>query len=289
MRVFKQIHAWFDRSRHILGVSRAVEHKADALLRRRASNYFYTGGQTALYVRSNGVKLQLDLRDAGILNFLATDSYEPDVSSVINQHLSEGDTYIDVGANLGIHTVAAARKVGNTGRVIAIEANPFLHKFLKRNVALNGAASITKVVNGAAWSSEGTIEFSFEEDQHRVGAVVLESATNYGDTKHAVDAVMIDNLVPQGRPVKLIKIDIEGREPFAIEGAWQTIQNNNCIVVSEYHREVIESTYGATKFDQLITTLGLKPHSIERDGRLTALSDWPKEHANIALTKGSQL
>lgn len=285
MSIYKKTYEWLDRTRHILGVSRAVESKVDTLLRRKGTNYFYTGNQTALYVRTDGSKLHLDLRDAGILAFIATDSYESDVTSVLRNHLTPGSTYIDIGANLGIHAVFAARKVGQEGRVIAVEANPNLQSFIKRNAAINGLTPVIRGIQAAAWSTPCELEFSFEEDQHRVGAVRLDSAINYGTNSHKVKGVTIDDLAAHAKDVKVIKIDIEGREPFALEGAQKTIAKHDCIVVTEYHKSVIDGTYGAYKYDDLVRRLGLRPHAIERNGDFTPLEDWPEDHANLALLK----
>lgn len=247
------------------------------------THYYYIGQRQAIYVRNDGTRLVLDLRDVGILNFLTSDVYEPDVTGAITNILSPGGTFIDVGANLGIHSLHAWRRVAPSGTVIAIEANSELFFNLRRNIALNGAAGVVRPINAAAWSSDGELKFSFETEQHRVGAVVLDGSINYGVTNTSVKAVQIDTIITDSRNIQAIKIDVEGREPFVIEGAQKTIQTSRCTVIAEYHEEVIESTYGSKKFKDLVFDLKLTPHMIERDGSFIRLEDWPKTHANLAL------
>src|SRR5687767_6592083 len=100
--------------------------------------YFYIGKQQALFIRNDGTKVLLDLRDVGTLNFITSDIYEPDVTGAIKQLLKPGGTFIDVGANLGIHTLMAWRHLGKSGRVFAIEPNKHIFRLMRQSLQLNG-------------------------------------------------------------------------------------------------------------------------------------------------------
>ena len=64
--------------------------------------------------------------------------YEPEVSSVIQAFIRVGFSFVDVGANIGLHTLAAAFARTNDGqRVIAFEPEPSTFELLQRNVASN--------------------------------------------------------------------------------------------------------------------------------------------------------
>jgi hypothetical protein len=56
--------------------------------------------------------------------------------------LAPGDSVIEVGANIGSHTVGLAKRVGPTGSVIAIEAQPAIFRILCANLALNGLSNV---------------------------------------------------------------------------------------------------------------------------------------------------
>src|ERR1051325_8309201 len=64
--------------------------------------------------------------------------------------LFPGMIALDVGANMGIYTLLAAREVGPGGRVIAVEPDPVALQFLKSNIAANGYSGIVTVVEDAA-------------------------------------------------------------------------------------------------------------------------------------------
>ena len=57
-------------------------------------------------------------------SILESGSCEPHVSSVIRNQLKKGDVFLDLGANIGYHTIFAAKLVGQSGKVIAVEPNP---------------------------------------------------------------------------------------------------------------------------------------------------------------------
>src|SRR5207302_1543398 len=68
----------------------------------------------------------------------ATGRYEPYVADALALITKPGDLVLDVGANEGYHTVVAARLVGPTGRVIAVEPQQRLHSIIRHNCRLNG-------------------------------------------------------------------------------------------------------------------------------------------------------
>lgn len=245
--------------------------------------YFYIGKERALFIRADGTKIILDLKDVGTINFVASDIYEPDVTKAIATFVKPGGIFIDVGANLGIHALAAWRAMNRTGLIFAVEANSGLFDLLQKSTQLNGAQSVVRTVRAAAWSHDGELAFSFEAEQHRVGAVRLENAVNYGSGESKVKAIAIDSLEFDRSKLNLIKIDVEGREPFVIEGAQKTIRQSQCAVICEYHQSVIESTYGVARFQSLVETLGLKPHGINGDGKIAPLAGYPRTHANLVL------
>src|SRR5262245_25225023 len=84
-----------------------------------------------------GDQLEVTLPDliSGVIS--ATGQWEPAITQYVRTRLRAGDTFIDVGANIGYFTLLASRLVGPTGHVYAIEASPSIYQRLTRNVGLN--------------------------------------------------------------------------------------------------------------------------------------------------------
>ena len=80
-----------------------------------------------------------DLRYTTITAFLLRDWVEPELRQ-LQRLLSPGDVFIDVGANVGLYALKAARLVGPTGRVLALEPGAEAFGHLTSNLALNDFA-----------------------------------------------------------------------------------------------------------------------------------------------------
>jgi FkbM family methyltransferase len=81
-----------------------------------------------------------------------------DYSSI--QDLKLGDTVIDIGANIGLFTVLAAKRVGDAGKVVAIEPNPGTLERLNRNIQLNHLSNV-RVYQAAVAGKEGAMDLHF--------------------------------------------------------------------------------------------------------------------------------
>ena len=130
--------------------------------------------------------------------------------------LQPGDTYVDIGANVGSLALAASVKVGPEGGVYAIEACPRTFHYLLRNIELNSATNITPI-HSVIGSDFGTVRFTdkFNDDMNYVGE---------GDS--LVPCIPLDHLQIRS-PIALIKSDTEGFEPNVIEGGTQTLLRAN--------------------------------------------------------------
>src|ERR1700722_12895180 len=92
-------------------------------------------------------------------------SYEPELRDIIRTVLPQGGVAIDVGANVGWHTLLMARTVGPQGRVLAVEANPSIREQLARNIGLNRLAQV-EIVSCAIAEVEGTLDFLGPDSGH---------------------------------------------------------------------------------------------------------------------------
>jgi FkbM family methyltransferase len=83
--------------------------------------------------------------------------WEPALSEFILRHVHDGDVCVDAGANCGYFSVLLAQRVGQSGKVIAIEAAPENVRRLRDNLELNGADGIVNVVMAACAQQKGEI------------------------------------------------------------------------------------------------------------------------------------
>jgi len=139
-----------------------------------------------------------------------------------------GDIVLDVGAYVGMFTVRAAKLVGDTGAVIAVEPEPRNLSYLKRNVE---HLSNVKVVGEAASNRNGEGELFLS------GATPCHTLVYSHKKSIEVKVNTLDNMATQlNLPrVDFIKMDIEGSGLQALEGARNILEGKVRLAIASYH------------------------------------------------------
>lgn len=137
-------------------------------------------------------------------------AWEPVVTGFIYNRLSPGDTFIDIGANIGYVSLLAAAKVGPTGKVIAIEASEATFKALSENIERNHATNI-RAVHGAV--SDVTGELTLHAGPEGNGGM-SSLVWDFGGISEKVMGAPLTRWmdIRQICTAKMIKIDVEGAE-----------------------------------------------------------------------------
>jgi FkbM family methyltransferase len=149
--------------------------------------------------------------------------YEEGVTALIRSLLSEGNTFIDVGAFCGYYTLLGSRLVGPTGRVLSFEPFPLNYSYLERNIGANCCRNVT-AVNKAVSSTTGVryLVLHGEPDHHWLSTAV--PTRRYIETS----AIRLDDFFQlEGWPlVHLVKIDVEGTEKDVLKGMGELSRRN---------------------------------------------------------------
>ena len=141
-----------------------------------------------------------------------------------------GHTIVDGGANIGSLTLPMAQAVGDHGRVFAFEPQRLVHQMLGGNLALNGIKNVFCFQKGLA-SKPGTMQVGEPAQPDNFGGVSLASAdTGPGET---AEVMTLDSLALDA--CHLIKLDIEGMELDALQGAVNTIRRHRPFMYLENH------------------------------------------------------
>lgn len=143
--------------------------------------------------------------------------WEPHLTAFISRRLAPGDTFIDVGANIGYFTVLASRLAGPTGRVVAVEASPAFHQALTANVRANRCGNV-RAVNTAVSDAPGRLTFYLERSTNLGGTTAVQPRTV--ESSFEAGALPLPGIVTDTElaTARLIKIDVEGAEAAAVRG-----------------------------------------------------------------------
>jgi FkbM family methyltransferase len=141
--------------------------------------------------------------------------YEFAPTALVRSYLEPGDTFVDVGANIGYYSVLAASLVGERGRVVAFEPSVRVRQRLSRSASLNGFTQI-EVRAEAVGDIEGSVTLvEPESDNHGLAFV----DTTGGRDGVSVRCVRLDAAVASDQNVALVKVDVEGGEAAVFAGA----------------------------------------------------------------------
>ena len=178
-------------------------------------------GRPPLRADVGGLTVRGYLRHRSFLAHVDSGTYEPEYRRLFERELRPGATVVDAGAHSGTYTLLASRAVGPSGRVVAIEPDPYNVRALEANVRREGCTNARIVRKALAdmpgrarfQQSLGTISSSFEAREGRGPFRELELDLTSVDAE--LDGTDVDALV--------VKLDVEGAEPRALAGITETV------------------------------------------------------------------
>jgi len=212
---------------------------------RRLPWFFYPPTSQSARVRTsarlrNGQTFDVDTRSYLEWVLWVYGEYEPDTEAIIRRYLRPGDVAIDVGANIGIHTMPMSEAVGPQGVVLAVEPLPSVRNRLERNLSLNRAANVRVIAQAASDREGSALLYPPRADAANLGQASLAKLSHLDPgSSIEVPLVTLDALVrAQGLDrVRLIKIDVEGHDREVMTGAIALIDRYHPVLIFEFSPE----------------------------------------------------
>ncbi len=153
-------------------------------------------------------------------------SYEPQLTSLLLPFIKPGMTVFDIGANIGYYTVLMGRRVGPQGAVHAFEINERVLDLLEDNVRIAHLTNVT-VVKKAVTKTTGEAEFFLPRDGDEAEGSLRKNNRYDAIKAVTVNTISIDDYIREREisHVDLIKIDVEGAESEAFQGATKLLSS----------------------------------------------------------------
>lgn len=190
-------------------------------------------------VRRSGLNWSLDLREGIDLAIYLQGKFEPTTVAAYRRLIEPGQTVLDIGANIGAHTLHLAEAVGSRGRVLAFEPTRYAFCKLKCNVEANPALAnqiaAEQIMLGV--SDDGPLgpetysswPLTSRGNRHPLHRGALE--TTDGAAVRSLDSYVLQAGIPQ---VHLIKIDVDGAECEVLSGAQDVLRAHRPTIVMEF-------------------------------------------------------
>lgn len=195
---------------------------------------------------------------------------EPQVQAAIGARLKPGNTFLDIGAYVGLHTLLAAKKVGRSGKVVGFEPSPSNRRLLQYHVVKNRLRNVSVeecVVSdrdggdipffllNEGDSSTNSITFADVEDN----ASLTEKSTMIRVPTTTLDAYCLRlHVVPD-----LIKVDVEGAELSVLRGAARLLREVRPVWIVAVHPDWMPPGEGGDALLQFLAGFGYVVETLE--------------------------
>jgi FkbM family methyltransferase len=229
------------------------------------------GRSSIVQVRRSGVLWELDLNE-GIDLAIFLGVYQKIPNSVLDAYIKPGALVIDIGANIGSHTLQLAKRVGESGCVIAVEPTDHAFAKLLANIGLNPdlARRIIPVQTALGQNIDAYKKPEYYSrwplcadvgKRHKVHLGVLEAATS-------AQRLSLDELVRKhaaGRPVSFIKLDVDGNEFDVLRSGYETLHDQRPPILIEVAPHIQDEVVG--RFEAFVVSLSQHGYKLEDQKR----------------------
>ena len=217
-----------------------------------------------------GFQIYINLSDLGVSSeIFLFDEFEPHNEKLILDTLKPNETFLDIGANIGWFTLIAAQKIaqdwdesmGPMGQVIGFEANINTGKRLMGSVQNSPYRDNIKIYNVALAPQLSVLKFEdithgnigggqvrqmpdghISKNHDEIQAKYKDVPDPFGNCKQTIiPAIPLDTLMADhAQKIGLIKMDVEGSEPFVLRGASETLKRHKPKIMIEFHKDKLE-------------------------------------------------
>lgn len=146
---------------------------------------------------------------------------------LMKEFIKSGMKVLDIGANIGYHTLQISQWVGESGRLIAFEPDPENYRLLCKNIEANNCKNVA-VYQNAVGNFSGDLKLFFCEE-NRGDHRIFDS----GDQRQSfrVKSIKLDEFFNKNELFDVIKMDIQGAEPLAFEGMKNFLDRHPKLVI----------------------------------------------------------
>jgi len=241
-------------------------------------------GRQPVLVDLDGFQLNVRKNDHFVGAAIAQDKiYEPAVAAIIGKVMITGDTFVDIGANIGYFTCMAAALVGADGSVYAFEPNLDNILLLKRSIFDNGFTNVHLFPYAVAEESQTFKNDAGSSSNARIIDFTAEAVPGLYRPR-IVEAVTLDETLSDVSRIEMVRLKIEGAEPRAWQGMQDFVRRHRPVLLFEFSPELLRVTghIEPAAFLDTIVDAGYALYLLSDDGKK---SDLPQSWDQILLAQ----
>jgi len=218
-----------------------------------------------------GFYIMLDPADHVGWAIIMHGNWEPTVTDLVRRSLTDGDVFVDVGANYGWHALSAAAVLnGRSGRVVAYEPQEKLWSLLRASAELNGFGHLSVVHAAVADESSWAMIRLPKPDRVELGAICVT-----GNPANGVKVVALDQEFADQAPPTVVMIDAEGFELRVLRGMRTLLKQRSlrCLFIEIHPPLMANLGDEPEELVELLRDSGLGISAVGRNGELRPVSE----------------
>ncbi|GIV38771.1 MAG: hypothetical protein KatS3mg033_0571 [Thermonema sp.] len=242
-----------------------VEAKAAKIARKMAASEIWTACSDKPNMRlkkniGDGIFMYCYV-DSIVAELIFKELFEQDELLFLKRFLRHQDTFIDVGANIGLFSLLASKYVGESGRVIAFEPASTAYRRLQENIELNNLKNI-QAHQMALSSRDGQAELKVASEGYDAWNSLAKPSSGKVVGSEIVPTLTLDSFLQKEGvgSISLIKIDVEGWEIPVLRGAKELLNLANApTLIVEFTEENAQNAgFSCKELYQLLVDYGYK-------------------------------
>jgi FkbM family methyltransferase len=202
-----------------------------------AKRFAVSCGQGRILIRSNVGYVVVDSKDYPLASILIeAQELEQGLRTLLEKLIEPGFVVVDVGANIGMHTITMSRCLQGSGVVHAFEPMPETAELLEANLNINGCGSNAKIHQVALSNNNGRQKLHLGRTSGHHSLYPLDDGwMGRRSCEIEVEVATLDLVLASEPYIDLIKIDAEGAELEVLEGASQIIKRSpDLAIIAEF-------------------------------------------------------
>lgn len=208
-------------------------------------------------------KLYIDKNDRVVSAKLLLDGvWEEYETELFQKSIRLADIVVDIGANIGYHTVIAAGLVGKKGHVYAFEPDPHNFQLLTKSVTSNNFQNVT-LINKALADKKGKSKLFLSNEDNHGDLRIFDSK----DKRRSIpiEQTTLDDYFGKKQKINVIKMDVQGAEGLILRGATSILEKNKKLTLfTEFWPKALElSGVSGTEYLNLLKQNKFQVYEIE--------------------------
>jgi len=231
---------------------------------------------TVITLKNNLGKIYCPFKPDHVCNEIRKNKiWEENIQNEFEKYVKSGDTVIDAGAYIGIHTIKLSKLVGIFGLVHSFEPDPETFKILEKNIKLNNIKNVI-LYNVGLGDKQGTIKInkSFQDNKGATQWKYKDSFSTINSKIITIDSLNLNKL-------NFMKIDVEGMEEKVFIGMKNTIQKYKPVILLESFQENNEKNF------TLLNTFGYTIKNIKDHDYIAVYKEYNEHSSSFTNVKSN--